>query len=124
MSRIATAVSIVAALFSLLLSPAAPAADAQRGRALYESRCDVCHNTGVHQRDSRKAQSYAAIREEVVRWNRTLNGAWTNEEIEDVTLFLNDRYYNFDCPEAVCGFKRSQAPAAGALAATRAPTER
>jgi mono/diheme cytochrome c family protein len=112
MFRVSASISIVIALFALLPAATAQAADAQRGRALYESRCDGCHNTGVHQRDSRKAQSYGAIREEVVRWNRSLNGAWTNEEIDDVTLYLNERFYSFDCPEAICGFKRSQAPAA------------
>jgi hypothetical protein len=123
MSRLATGPSIATALFLLLLLPGAQAADAQRGRTLYESRCDSCHDTSVHQRSARKAVTYQGVREEVVRWNRNLGGAWTDEEIDDVTLHLNERFYNFRCPEAICGIKRSEAPtpAGGALAATRKP---
>ena len=117
MFRLAAIASILAAL----VCANAAAADAARGKLLYESRCDSCHSTSVHQRATRKAQEFKGIREEVLRWNRQLGGAWTNEEIDDVTLYLNGRYYLFRCPASVCGTSRSlnSAPGSDALVARR-----
>ena len=78
------------------------AADAERGRALYEARCDACHNAGVHQRRSRIALSFVALRTQVARWNAELGGAWGAEEVDDVTVYLNNLYYFHRCPESVC----------------------
>ena len=77
-------------------------ADPDRGRVLYEARCNVCHDASVHVRKARKASSFDGIREQVARWNAELGGAWSAEEIDDVTLYLNNRYYSFPCPERVC----------------------
>lgn len=32
-----------------------------------------------------------------------LAAAWTREEIDDVTTYLNDRFYLYPCPENTCG---------------------
>jgi hypothetical protein len=81
----------------------AVAADAVRGKALYEARCDGCHDKSVHNRIARKARSYEEIRNMVERWSRQVGrGTWTGEEIDDVTRFLNERYYNLPCPPAAC----------------------
>ena len=67
----------------------AQAGDAQRGRALYESRCVACHSVDAHRvgpahqgvlgRKAGSAPGYAysdALRTSTLRWNaRTLN-AW------------------------------------------------
>jgi hypothetical protein len=102
---------------SVLLAPvvigaasAAQAADAERGRLLYEGHCDICNNTGVRLRASRKARTFEGIREQVVRWNNELGGAWRREDIDDVTLYLNNRYYFYRCPESICGVGQAQAP--------------
>jgi len=85
------------------------AADAERGRLLYESRCDICHDTGIHLRASRKARNFDEIREQVMRWNAELGGAWKSEEIDDVTRYLNGRFYLFPCPERICGTGQASA---------------
>ena len=90
------------AMASALMINAASAADIERGRALYETRCNVCHATGVHIRQSRKAVNFDGIREQVVRWNRELGGTWGADEIDDVSVFINSRYYLYRCPETVC----------------------
>jgi mono/diheme cytochrome c family protein len=77
----------------------ASAADGARGRALYETRCIACHETSVHSRGKRVAGNCAAIREQVIRWSR---GEWTAEEIDDVTLYLNERYYAFPVLDGRC----------------------
>lgn len=92
---------VLAAIGFAFIRPAA-AADVERGRNLYETRCNVCHATGVHIRPSRKATTFEGIRQQVVRWSRELGGAWGMEDIDDVTVFLNDRYYFFRCPASIC----------------------
>jgi len=77
-------------------------ADAERGRALYEARCDLCHGASVHVREARRATSLEGVRAQVARWNTELGGGWSADEINDVTVYLNNRYYFYPCPESVC----------------------
>jgi mono/diheme cytochrome c family protein len=78
------------------------AADLGRGRALYEVRCVECHSESVHQRGGRVARTYEDIRTWVSRWNVELGGAWGAEEIEDVTAYLNERFYSYSCTNIHC----------------------
>jgi hypothetical protein len=100
-----------AVLGCLMCAPCIPGsahgADADRGKALYETRCDRCHGSGIHAREARKAVSFDAIRAQVARWNGELGGGWSVDDIDDVTVYLNSRYYFFPCPESVC--RRGQA---------------
>ena len=73
-----------------------------RGQALYEMRCQLCHERSVHLRESRKATDYAGIMAQVMRWDTVLGGGWTREEINAVTEWLNERYYGYECPESIC----------------------
>jgi len=94
---------IPAALFApLLAAGAACAGDAERGRALYDSRCTDCHTESVHGRAKREATDFEAVRRWVTRWNDNLRLQWKDEEIEDVTVFLNATYYRFPCPVSAC----------------------
>lgn len=81
---------------------AAVAADPVRGRALYEARCDSCHAESVHGRSKREATGYDSLRGWVRRWSGNLGLRWTAEEIDDVTAWLNGRYYKFACPPSQC----------------------
>ncbi|MCC6610222.1 MAG: cytochrome c [Burkholderiales bacterium] len=100
------------ALLLALACWAAPVAagDRDRGRALYEARCVECHDTSVHRRESRKAQTFEAILAEVGRWNANTGGGWTATEIEDVAVYLNWRYYRLPCPESICGPRQASLP--------------
>jgi mono/diheme cytochrome c family protein len=96
-----------AAIASLALSlaglaAAQAAADAERGKILYETRCSVCHAHSVHKRDARKAKSFDALRAQVLRWSAEVGGSWSADDIDDVALYLNQRYYRFPCPQSVC----------------------
>jgi cytochrome c-type biogenesis protein CcmH/NrfF len=97
---------------SLAASPApatSPSPELSRGRALYELRCDQCHDQSVHQRTSRKAKNFSEVRASVVRWDRQQGGsAWRDDEVDLVTRYLNNRYYKFPCPASVCGSSRAQ----------------
>jgi len=102
------------------LATSAQAADVARGKVLYEARCNACHKTSVHQRESRRATSFAGIRIQVVRWSEEVGGAWSREDIDDVTYYLNDRYYFFSCPETVCDSAQAGITRTGALPFARA----
>ena len=96
-------IKFVLALACVIGAPApAHGADAVRGRALYEARCGLCHSTGVHARKARKATSFEGLRTLVLRWSMELGGSWPADEIDDVTVYLNNRYYRFPCPESIC----------------------
>lgn len=84
------------------LSAAQAAADAERGKNLYETRCSACHAISVHQRNSRRAKSFDGLRAQVLRWSAETGGSWSAEEIDAVTMHLNQRYYRFPCPQSVC----------------------
>lgn len=77
-------------------------ADAERGKVLYETRCSACHASSVHNRNARKADSLDSLRLEVLRWSAEAGGSWSAGEIDDLTLYLNQRYYRFPCPPTLC----------------------
>ena len=78
------------------------ATDLNRGRALYEIRCIECHDVSVHGRQNHAAKNYDEIRNWVIRWNNTLGGLWDTEDIEDVSAYLNTRYYRYPCSGLQC----------------------
>ena len=84
------------------LSGAQAAADAERGKNLYETRCSACHESSVHNRSARKAKSFDGVRVQVARWSNEVGGNWSGDDIDDVTLYLNQRYYHFPCPPGMC----------------------
>ncbi|MGE3450745.1 MAG: cytochrome C [Burkholderiales bacterium] len=92
----------VLALCALLAGTGAAAADARRGRILYEAHCGSCHAESVHGRESRAAANYEAVRGWVRRWAANLSLRWTDEEVADVASHLNERYYRFACPPSDC----------------------
>jgi hypothetical protein len=95
---------VLAAAVAAAACAAAPAraADAQRGAALYGTSCGSCHTQSVHGREKRAARDFDEIRGWVKRWSSSLRLRWTADEVEDVTLFLNDTYYKYPCPPQAC----------------------
>ena len=84
------------------LSASVVAADSGRGSVLYETRCIACHASSVHNRNARKATSFDGVRAQVLRWSAEAGGNWTGDEIDDVAVYLNQRYYRFPCPQGLC----------------------
>ena len=95
-------VVVIAAILILFGTRSVSGADAQRGGALYESRCGACHSESVHGRAKRVATDFNDVRRWVSRWNENLGLRWGDEEIDDVSVYLNDTYYRFACPPQVC----------------------
>jgi hypothetical protein len=96
------AVVLASTLVILFSARGASGADAQRGGALYESRCGNCHSESVHGRSKRVATDFDEVRRWVGRWNKNLDLQWGEEEVDDVSVYLNNTYYRYPCPPDVC----------------------
>ena len=94
--RTGTAVASAMAMMLLLVAGNTIAGDAERGRLLYENHCMVCHTSVVHVRDRRKAKTREDIQSWIRRWQAVLGLSWGPNEIDDVTEFLNDRFYRLE----------------------------
>ncbi|WP_455208350.1 c-type cytochrome [Kaarinaea lacus] len=69
--------------------------DKPRGQLLYENHCGGCHETSVHGRDPRKAASIGEIKHWINVWQKELKLNWSEAEINDVTRYINFKYYQF-----------------------------
>ena len=81
---------------TLAAQPAPPSA--ARGEMLYKTHCDSCHTTQVHWRDRRLATDWRGLQSQVRRWQRNTGLKWSEQEIVDVTRYLNGRFYHFTPP--------------------------
>jgi len=88
---------VVAIAVSALLagSGSGVAESFDRGQALYENHCMSCHEAVVHTRGTRRATSIAELRKWVATWSFHASLDWSSEEIDDVTAFMDRRYYHF-----------------------------
>lgn len=85
-------------LAAAMLSGAAAAQalpDAERGRALYENHCQVCHTPRVHSRANRLPISRGELREIVDNWQRQEALGWSSQDVADVVEFLNRTRYGY-----------------------------
>lgn len=64
-----------------------------RGEMLYRNHCIECHNQQIHWRDGRIATDMDGLQNEVRRWQDAIGMQWTNDEINDVSRYLNSSYY-------------------------------
>jgi hypothetical protein len=104
--RLRNAVVVATMVLASGVPATATAADAEHGRMLYEARCGGCHDRSVHGRAVRAARSFDELRGYVVSWDRQIGALWRDNEIDAVTRHLNERYYRYPCPPAVCGTGR------------------
>ena len=70
--------------------------DLERGRALYENHCVVCHTSKVHRRIPQLPLSMEDLRYVVTVWVRNEGLRWSRDEIEDVVHYLDRTHYRFE----------------------------
>lgn len=68
----------------------------ERGQLLYENHCQSCHTSLVHIRERHSARSLEDVRQWTRRWSRELHLPWSAEDIDDVSRYLNARYYRYE----------------------------
>lgn len=86
---------VAACLGAVVIAADACAQNIDRGRALYENHCQVCHSAQIRGRKSRAALSMSELRGIVDSWQRNQGLRWTSDEIEDVVQFLSATRYFF-----------------------------
>jgi len=86
---------ICAALITTLGMHPVLAADAANGKVLHDANCDSCHDDGVYTRKERRVTSADGLRKQVQRCEQALGLKWFDEDVDDVTAWLNDNYYHF-----------------------------
>lgn len=91
--RIPTSLVLLSGLF--LCQPTL-AADIKNGKALLDANCFKCHDTSVYQRgDKGRIHSMAALKKQVRRCEQTLGLTWFDDQIDDVSQYLNATFYKF-----------------------------
>lgn len=78
-----------------MFAPAGPASAQSRGELLYTIHCIACHSTQVHWRDQRLATDWDSLKEQVRLWQGRAQLAWTDDDIVEVTRYLDRRIYRF-----------------------------
>lgn len=66
-----------------------------RGELLYENHCQQCHGESVHTREDRLVESPEQLRAWVISWTVHNGLDWTQEEVSDITAYLNRFFYRF-----------------------------
>lgn len=69
--------------------------DLERGRALYENHCVVCHTSKVHWREPPLPLRVEELRAVVTIWAREEGLRWSRDDIEDVVQYLDRAFYRF-----------------------------
>jgi mono/diheme cytochrome c family protein len=68
------------------------------GELLYLTHCIGCHTTQVHWRDNRIAKDLTGLKFQVNRWRNEAGLLWSEQEVADVTHYLNVVHYQFPTP--------------------------
>jgi hypothetical protein len=94
-ARIFGALAGISVAWSLAWAQPSPETGTSLGKELYSTHCDSCHTTQVHWRDKRIAKDWTGLVSQVRRWQANIGLGWSDQEILEVTRYLNSRYYRF-----------------------------
>ncbi|HWR87189.1 MAG TPA: hypothetical protein VN277_02085 [Acidiferrobacterales bacterium] len=68
--------------------------DPVRGETIHKV-CLECHGTSLYVVPERKIKSLTALRKEVARWGDYYNPVLSEQDVDDVTVYLNTQFYKF-----------------------------
>ena len=85
----------IALILFLALAMPARAQDAQRGKALYENHCLICHYERIHKRDPSRSlvKSIIRLRLEVAQRAANTGQRFIIEDLDDIAEYLNRTHY-------------------------------
>jgi mono/diheme cytochrome c family protein len=90
--------SAIAFICGLLTPAPGLTADLERGHALHETHCKMCHDSVAYRRDEKIAKTYEQVREQVKRWETNTGLRWTEQDIDNVASYISKTYYGIPCP--------------------------
>jgi mono/diheme cytochrome c family protein len=92
--KLAGGMTALAAVLAFMVTLRAVEFD--RGEALYENHCSSCHDPQVHvEGEARHVATLADLRARVAAWSVHSGLNWSEEDVNDVTDYLNRRFYRF-----------------------------
>ena len=86
---------VTLALFLSIAATTTQAADIKNGKKLQQKNCMSCHDDSMYTREDRFIKKLSSLRSQVQRCESTLGLTWFDEEVDDVTAYLNKKFYNF-----------------------------
>jgi cytochrome c553 len=81
----------------VLLAVAGPshAVNVAGGKTLTDKHCYQCHGNEVYTRSDRKVRSIDALHRQVQRCELALGLKWFDDDIANVSAYLNQEFYKF-----------------------------
>ena len=80
----------------LLCNSNAWSLDIANGKALHDANCLRCHQESMYTRENSIINNYQELRERISQCELGAELTWFDEEIDDVTAYLNDQFYKFN----------------------------
>ena len=71
-------------------------ANVANGEILHKDHCTRCHQADIYQREDRIVKTLQHLRTQVRFCEVSNDLTWFDEEVDDVTEYLNLNYYLFD----------------------------
>ena len=81
---------------ALVCASGAFAEDTDRAKTLIDENCVKCHGTEVYTRADRKVTSLPGLERQVRRCDAMLSLRLFDEDIAEVSAYLNQHYYKFE----------------------------
>ena len=87
---------VLTALYgSLVMAAGSVGIDPSRGELLYSTHCVACHTEQVHWREKKLVTDWPSLVAEVGRWQDIGMLAWSQDDIEQVSRYLNTIHYHY-----------------------------
>ncbi len=78
-----------------IVASAQTKSDTPRGELLYTTHCIACHTDQIHWRDRKIARDWTSLEGQVRHWQEVAGLTWSDEDIMEVTRYLNARHYHY-----------------------------
>lgn len=72
------------------------AVNINNGKVLHDQHCVRCHAETEYNNEKSRITDYKKLRARVGQCELMLELAWFADEVDDVTAYLNQRFYRFD----------------------------
>ena len=82
-------------LVAIVAAAPLQAADVSNGKTLQEKNCMGCHDDGMYTRKNRKVSSLSGLEKQVKRCELSLGLQWFDDDVADVTGYLNTGFYKY-----------------------------
>ena len=72
------------------------AVDLENGKSLHDENCLRCHDESKYTRKNRIVKNFQQLYERIKQCELMAELTWFDEEIADVTAYLNNQFYYFN----------------------------